>query len=64
MYSCASFTEDSSMDVPKSKRCLKKHKKRGRRDVVSDSLYPCKLCKKNHAKMRDIRMRDIFSETA
>ena len=44
------------MNVPKSKRCLKKHKTRGRRDVVSDSLYPCILCtKKRPARIRDIR---------
>ena len=56
MYSCASFTEDSIMDVPKAKHCLKKHKTRGRRDVVSDSLYPCILCtKKKPARIRDIR---------
>ena len=55
MYSCASFTEDSSMDVPKSKRGLKKHKERGRCDIISDSKFPCKLCKKNPARMRDIR---------
>ena len=59
MLSCASFPEDSSMDVVKSKRGLATHKERDRRDVISDSKYPCKLCKKKPARMRDIRVHIV-----
>ena len=44
------------MDVAKSKRGLNTHKKRDRRDVISDSKFPCKLCKKKPTRMRDIRV--------
>ena len=50
------FTEDRVMNIPKAKRGLKEPKTRGRRDVVSGSLYPCIFCpKKKQARVREIR---------
>ena len=55
MYSCASL-QKIVMNKLKAKCSLDTHKKRGRRDVLSESLYPCKFCpKKNQARVRDIR---------
>ena len=55
MYSCASL-QKIVMNKLKARCSLGTHKKRGRRDVLSESLYPCKFCpKKNQARVRDIQ---------
>ena len=54
MYTCASLQK---IVMQKQKASLHTVKKRGRRDVLSESLYPCRFCpKKNQARVRDIRV--------